>query len=239
MSDQDSQMRTFAEQGNHKLMMKLTHYFSIYEKHLARFRGKPVRILEIGVYKGGSLDMWRNYFGSDTELVGIDIFQEALSLAGPKTEIVIADQSNRAELLRHFAHRPPFDIILDDGGHHMHQQINSFEVLFPLLSPNGVYLVEDVHTSYWSQFGGGLRKPNTFMEYAKNLTDYVNIDHFREQDGLGIDPDLKQSVARELVSCSFYDSIVVFEKGDKTPKHVIHYSGNGQMKDIGTMRQNS
>jgi len=232
-------LEDFAEQGEHKLMMKLTHYFSVYEKHLARFRGKPVRILEIGVYKGGSLDMWRSYFGQDAYLVGIDIFQEALSLAGTNTEIILADQSNRAELLKHFANRPQFDIILDDGGHHMHQQITSFETLFPLLGPDGVYLVEDVHTSYWSQFGGGLRKPKTFMEYAKNLTDYVNIDHFREPDTLTLDQNLKESVARELVSCSFYDSIVVFEKGDKTPKHVIHYSGNGQMKDIGTMRQNS
>lgn len=232
-----SDLQQFAESSPHRLLMKWEHYFPIYERHFQRFRSKPVRMLEIGVYKGGGLDLWRNYFGPDATLTGVDIFESAKKLAGPGTDIIICDQSNTTKLEQIFKERPAYDIILDDGGHTMQQQIGSLNALFPLLAPGGVYLIEDTHTSYWSKFGGGLRKSGSLIEYVKGLLDYVNTDHFRDEDTLPIYESLKRALKDELVSCSFYDSICVLEKGDKTPKRVYHYHGNGTYTNAGTSKE--
>lgn len=227
-------LQEIAENTSHRILMKWEHYFSIYERHLERFRGKPARILEIGVYHGGGLDLWRNYFGPDAHITGIDIFDSAKEYETTNTDIVLCDQADTAALESIFCEREPYDIIIDDGGHTMAQQIGSLNALFPLLAPNGVYIIEDTHTSYWSQFEGGLRRPGTCIEYVKSAVDYVNVDHFRTQDTLELYEPLKQALKKELVSCSFYDSVCVLEKGDKTPKVVYHYHGDGLQEVVGT-----
>lgn len=234
---QTTELEQFAKNNSHRLLMKLEHYFSIYDRHFRRFRGKPVRILEIGVYKGGGLDMWRSYFGPEATITGIDIFDSARELASPGTDILICDQADTSKLESIFKQRPAYDIIIDDGGHAMNQQIGSFNALFPLLAPGGVYLVEDTHTSYWRQFGGGLRAKETFLEFAKQCADYVNADHFRDPDTLDMYPPLKDALRRELVSATFYDSICVFEKGNKSPKQVFHYYGDGDTRRVGISKE--
>jgi hypothetical protein len=229
-------LKSFAENGDHKLMMKWDHYFPIYEKYFSPYRNRPITLLEIGVYKGGSLDMWRNYFDKNSTIVGIDVFPEVLNYSTKNTHIVLCDQGNRQQLLNLATKYGPFDIILDDGGHHMNQQICSFETLFPFVSPNGLYIVEDTHTSYWEAFGGGLRNPNSFIEFAKRTVDYINVDWFREQDKLDLYVPLKEELKRSLVSTSFYDSMVVFEKGEKPERKAYHYEGNGNYKLAGSSR---
>jgi len=211
----------------HKPMFKLEQYFDVYDKYFSKYRNTPVRILEIGVCDGGSLDLWRSYFGDDAIIFGIDINPAVRKFACKNTTIIIVDQEDRETLEELFKDVEPFDIILDDGGHMPNQQKNSFEALFPLLHPNGVYLVEDIQTSYWKLFDGGLRKPNTFIEYSKQLIDYVNVDHFRSEDNLELYMPLKVALCKQLTSVNFYDGMVVFTKGDKTPKRAIHYNGNG------------
>ncbi len=134
---------------DHKHLFKLEQYFAIYEKYFSKYRNKPVRILEIGVCDGGSLDLWRMYFGEQAVIFGIDINPDTLRFASENTHIVICNQEDRDALEKRFKDEPPFDIILDDGGHMPNQQKRSFEALFPLLHPTGVYIVEDVQTSYW------------------------------------------------------------------------------------------
>jgi hypothetical protein len=157
----------------------------------------------------------------------MDINPSVRKFACKNTNIIIGDQEDKATLEDIFGNVEPFDIILDDGGHMPNQQKNSFEALFPLLHPNGVYIVEDIQTSYWKSFEGGLRKPNTFIEYSKQLIDYVNVDHFRSEDNLDLYMPLKVSLSKQLTSVNFYDGMVVFTKGDKTRKRAIHYYGNG------------
>jgi hypothetical protein len=142
---------------------------------------------------------------------------------------VICDQEDRVALEKRFKDEPPFDIILDDGGHMPNQQMRSFEGLFPLLHPNGVYIVEDIQTSYWKSFHGGLREPNTFIEFSKLLVDYVNVDHFRSEDDCALYPPLKDSLCKQLTGVHFYDGMVAFVKGDKTRKNAIHYYGNSHI----------
>jgi hypothetical protein len=196
-----------------RLIHKWVHYFDIYHHHFERFRGKPVVIVEFGVSQGGSLQMWRDYFGPKAMIYGVDIDPRCARLDGERVKVFIGDQEDR-EFLRSIAEEVgPIDVLIEDGGHTMGQQIATFEELYPRLTPDGVFLVEDVHTSYRKGFGGGYRRPGTFMEYAKGLTDQLNAWHSREE---GFDVD---EFTRTTRSMHFYDSIVVFERGTVVEPH--------------------
>ena len=189
---------------------KWQHYFEVYHRHFERFRNRQPVLLEIGVWHGGSLQMWKKYFGRGARIVGIDIDERCKAFAGDSVDIVIGDQADpalHAELRRRY---PRVDIVIDDGGHRMEQQIVTFEQLFPHVQPNGVYLCEDLHTSYMPRYGGGLRKDGTFIERAKSLVDslhgWVAGDPFA-------DPAVKtDDFTRSVHGIHFYESIVVIEK---------------------------
>jgi ubiquinone/menaquinone biosynthesis C-methylase UbiE len=189
---------------------KWSGYFDVYEKHLNKFIGKSPRILEIGVLGGGSIEMWLKYFGKDTSVIGIDINPECLQYKyDGDAQIVMGDQSS-PEFWKQFAEENgTFDIIIDDGGHTMNQQITTLNSMFPHLNDGGVFAVEDTHTSYWQNWGGGFKEPQTFLEHAKKVTDSMNQQHFQGNNYL-----LPQTLERYkgLNSVSFYNSVVVFEK---------------------------
>ena len=189
---------------SHNICQKWRHYFSIYETHFSRYRGQRLRFLEIGVSHGGSLDMWKQYFGPRASIIGVDNDPACRRFHGDQVEIIIGDQGDPAFLASLAKQVGEIDAILDDGGHRMDQQILSFEHLYPLVKDSGVYMCEDVHTSYDSSHGGGLGKPDTFIEYMKSRIDDLH-------GWYGGTPALT-SVARTTRSISFYDSIVVLEK---------------------------
>ena len=135
---------------------KWVHYFPIYDRHLATYRGSAIRVLEIGVYRGGGLAMLGHYLGPAAQIVGIDIDELARTGAG-RHVVEIGDQEDPAFLSSVAERHGPFDIVIDDGGHTMRQQIRSVETLFPLLAEGGVYIVEDCHTSYWAPLCGSVR----------------------------------------------------------------------------------
>ncbi len=164
-----------------KIIHKFLHYFEIYDKHFSRFIGKDVTVLEIGVSKGGSLELWRHYFGSKCKIYGIDINPKCKNLESEQIEIFIGDAEDR-EFLRSLKDKiPKIDILIDDGGHYMNQQIVAFEELYPFISSDGVYLCEDLMTSYMGAYGGGYKRKNTFIEYSKGLIDYLNAWHSQEK----------------------------------------------------------
>lgn len=222
----------FATTETHPRIHKLEHYFSIYDRYFNPYRDKPVKVLEIGVQEGGSLHLWKSFFGETSTIYGIDIDERVMALNSPENSIVVSicDQSNPIELTKFAKQHGPFDIIIDDGGHQMNQQINSFEVLYPHLSKHGCYLVEDTHTSYWKSYKGGLRRPGTFIEYAKHVSDYVNCFHFRDNETFIEQVDLIEELRLTLVSVHFYDSIVVFLKGNKCPPVAKFYYGNERVE---------
>jgi hypothetical protein len=189
------------------LLNKWRHYFEIYDRHFSRFRGKPNKIVEFGVSQGGSLKMWQSYFGRQVQLIGVDINPLCKQFEEPGIEILIGDQENRNFLQSIAKKHPDIDILIDDGGHTMKQQIHTFEELFPCVNSNGVYLVEDLHTSYWASWGGGLKRQGTFIEYSKGFIDMLNAWHHE-----GIKEISHNSFARSVHSLHFYDSILVVEK---------------------------
>lgn len=192
---------------------KWHHYFNIYDKHLSKFINKSPVILEIGVYKGGSLEMWNDYFNNDCKIYGIDIDPECLNIDIPNTEIIIGDQgcADFWTNIKGRIEKP--DIIIDDGGHHMDQQITTFSSMFNFMSKDGVYICEDMHTSYWHEFGGGYRNSNSFIEFTKHFIDAINAWHHKPTEGSDEHGDL--SFTQKAESVTFYDSVIVVEKREK------------------------
>lgn len=204
--------RYFRGNANGRQIDKWLHYFEIYERHFARYRGRPVRVLEVGVFHGGSLRMWRDYFGPAAAIHGMDINPACAALAEDGIEILIGSQTDRGFLRGLRSRLPPFDILIDDGGHRPEQQIATFEELFPHVAADGVYLCEDLHANYWADYGGGVRRPDTFIEYAKSLVDRLNAWASREPGLLAVD-----DFTRSTHSLHFYPSVLVIEKRPMTP----------------------
>jgi len=200
-------LREYFEHNEGATIDKWVHYFDIYHRHFARFRGRRVTVVEIGVFQGGSLAMWRDYFGPDARIVGVDIDPRCRDLAPPGTEVRIGSQTDREFLRALKRELGTIDVLIDDGGHTMAQQLITFDELFPAVSAEGVYLVEDLHTSYWAEYGGGLRHPGSFIEFAKSLIDHLNAWHSREPAALAPSP-----WTRAIDGLHFYDSVLVVEK---------------------------
>jgi hypothetical protein len=124
-------------------IVKWRHYFEIYDRHLRKFVDKETTLLEVGIYAGGSLDLWRDYLGADCDMYGVDVDPECKKF--DEATVFIGDQADRNFWERFRAETPPFDIIIDDGGHTYEQQRVTLEELLPRLRPGGVYICEDVH----------------------------------------------------------------------------------------------
>ena len=110
--------------------------------------------------------------------------------------------------------------MIDDGSHIMSDIWASFEFLYPKVSKNGIYVVEDLHTSYWKEFEGGLNSPNTFINKSKSLIDELNATHSR---GALHETEFTKST----FGISFYDSVIVFEKG-QIPTRSAPQTGNSK-----------
>ena len=209
-------LKEYFENNPGRLIHKWTHYFEIYERHLNRFRGRDINMLEIGVSQGGSLQMWKHYFGDKAKIHGVDVADLCKSLEEERVKIYIGDQGDPAFLRTLKAEIPRVDILLDDGGHRMDQQVTTFRELFDHIADDGVYLCEDLHTSYFPEFGGGLRRPGTFIEFSKQLIDQLNAWHTRDAEQHEVD-DFTLSAH----SMHFYDSMLVIEKRRMSPPESI------------------
>lgn len=219
-------LERFFYENRGRPLLKWRHYFEVYERHLARFRGQPLTMVEIGVFKGGSLMMWRDYFGPGAAIWGVDLSPEVESLRAEGFGILVGDQGDRAFLERLKAEVPRPDILIDDGGHRMEQQIATFDVLFPWVADDGVYICEDLHTSYWPDFGGGHRAPGSYIEYSKRWIDALNAWHSREAS-LQVD-----EVTRSAWSLHYYDSMLVVEKRRMRPPESLRSWSAGVFRKV-------
>ena len=146
-------LRECFESHRGHLIGKIDHFFDVYEPHFTRFINTPVKILEIGVDQGGSLELWQQYFGPAASIHGIDINPECKNLETQGFTIHLGSQADEGFLRTVNDAYGPFDIVIDDGSHLMEHQILSFETLYPLVDKNGIYICEDAFTSYWKEYG--------------------------------------------------------------------------------------
>lgn len=184
---------------------KWLHYLPIYERHLSQFRGKPVRMLEIGVQNGGSMNMWRKWLGPEAQLWGIDIDPACAKLNGLAGQVRIGSQADPAFLASVLDEMGGVDIVFDDGSHdqaHIHE---TFKVAFPRLVDGGTYLVEDLHCAYWGPWTGGYGRPESFLETVKTLVD--DMHHWYHDFGQQVAP-----ARNHLAGIHVYDSVVVLDK---------------------------
>lgn len=194
-------------------------YARHYQTHFAPLRRKRLRILEIGVggygdpQQGGeSLRMWKAYF-PNASICGLDVVDKR-----PHDEhrirTVIGSQDDEAFLLRLSRSDGPFDIVIDDGSHMSAHVIRSFQVLFPLLAENGIYVVEDTQTAYWPDFGGaspGDAAARTSMNFLGRLVDGMNFMEFiRTRGESHYEPTYFD---RHIVAMHFYHNLVFVQKG--------------------------
>ena len=196
------------------MMFKWAHYFPIYERHLSRFRNLDITLLEIGVSHGGSARMWKRFFGPHAKIVGIDINPLCAHAADEQVNVRIGSQTDPVFLDQVIAEFGVPDIVIDDGSHITEHVNFTFDHVYPKMPKNSVYLVEDLHTAYWPEWGGGYQKPDTFIERSKHMIDLLNADHSRG----AVPPN---DFTRTTGSMHFYDSVIVFEKQNIPRKYSL------------------
>jgi len=201
-------METLAQIGKkYPTSKNKTGFIPIYEHFLDSLREKEINILEIGVDQGDSLRLWRDYF-SKAKICGIDIVKKDFSINN--VEILCGDQSDYSFLSEIVKKYGKFDVIIDDGSHVSKHIISSFNYLFDYLNENGLYIIEDLQTSYIPRFGGSrlnLNKKKTSMNFIKTLSDSINYEHKDK-------PFFKKSIYDgKIKSVHFYQNISIIEKG--------------------------
>lgn len=194
---------------------KWENYFDIYESYLKPFRGKSPKLLEIGVQYGGSLKMWKEYL-QNAKIFGIDINPDCKNLEDKDIDIQIGSQNDKKFLKNYAAYVNDLDIIIDDGGHTMEQQLNTFDILFPILNDGGIFIVEDIESSYRNMYGGGPKRNGTFIEFSKNIVDSINANH---SDFITLKPNW---FSKNIEYVHFYNNVVVFRKKkiENFPKNI-------------------
>jgi 23S rRNA U2552 (ribose-2'-O)-methylase RlmE/FtsJ len=200
---------------------KWEHYFDIYEKHLRKFVDKDVFILEIGVCNGGSLQIWKKYFGSKCKVVGIDN-DPYTEYEEERISVKIGSQNNVEFLNEVISEYGTPDIIIDDGSHIQLDILQSFSTLYPLLNPGGVYIIEDTHTAYMYEYAGGITSPfnvNTILSKSCHDPTFEFISE-----------PYTQSIPH-LDSICFYNSVTVLEKKLSLEKVTPFFYGEEKYKN--------
>lgn len=158
-----------------------------------------------------------NYFKTSSNRVrvyGIDINPDCKALEEEDIHIFVGSQEDREFLRKVKKEVGCVDILIDDGGHTMNQQITTFEELFDLVDDEGVYLCEDLHTSYMKAWGGAY-KGNTFIEYSKNFIDDLHRQYF-EEGTLNA-----YTYSGRIKYVTYCDSMIIIEKQPKTTSSIV------------------
>lgn len=206
------------------LIHKWHNYFWVYERHLQKFSGKPVKMLEIGVQKGGSTKLFKCWLGDAASVVGVDIDESCRGIEFPiGITVEIGDQVDPAFLNYVAETHGPFDIVLDDGGHTFDQITTSFKHLFDHVAADGIYMIEDTCCQFWQN--GNFAGPaghHSFRDFVWDLNVRMNTDMANQSlfDHWHIKPEerkepLHTQTDRSLKSISLYESILVIEKGER------------------------
>ena len=185
-----------------KKSVKWDKYFSVYEDLLSGYKNKKITFVEVGILNGGSLEIWKKYFGKDSRIIGIDKNPDCKKFESENCEVFIGSQSDPIFWKDFFHKVGNVDVILDDGGHTNEQQLTTLMESLSFINNGGIHIVEDVHSSYLKHFGN----PNkySFINFSKKSIDDINftfpkIGHF------------DSSLNKIVHSIEFFESIVVYK----------------------------
>jgi hypothetical protein len=220
----DSELGALFVEHAGRLADTWTSYLPAYSDQFAQYREgfpladgttRPICVLEIGVSHGGSLQLWRKYFGPTAVLFGVDIDSRCSAVEDGDLNVRIGSQTDPVFLLSVVAEMGSLDIVIDDGSHHPADQRASFDALFPVLSEGGMYVVEDLHTAYWTAFKGGIRRRGTFIATVKDIIDDMH-DRYHGRARRVI------PAGNAVTSMAIYDGIVFVRKGPPIRSMSIH-----------------
>ena len=191
------------------------HFLKIYDDYFKNFKNKKINILEIGVHEGKSLMIWKDYFPK-ANIIGIDLKSYNFNINRIFT--FQGDQTDINFLLGVSRKFKKFDIIIDDGSHVCSHIIKTFGALFDFLKEDGLYICEDLQTSYWPRYGGSrinLNKKNTSLSFFKTLVDSGNYESYDR-------PFYKKSkFDGKIKFVHFFQNLVIIKKG---PTNNLQYN---------------
>ena len=243
----------FKNRTDGAMVWKWLHYFDVYEKHFARFRNaRRINLLEFGVNAGGSIDLWRAYFGPGLRYYGVDINPECRQFEAKDSIIIVGDQTSRKSLAQIRRQLPDMDIIIDDGGHSDLMQTNTMKEMFQKLQPDGVYLCEDLGSSFHTHLTQD-NKGYSMLDLTKDLIDKTQAWAFhgaampqtaqgyiwnpkglpRAYPGTSVRQWPVDEFARSADNVHVYRAIVVVEKNSKAASTSGMAHGNTRVSDRG------
>lgn len=209
------------------LSIKYDSYFLAYETLLRKYVDREVTIVEVGIFNGGSLFMWRKFFGTKARIIGIDLNPDAREWEKHGFEIYIGDQSSNTFWTELFEKIGKVDVVIDDGGHTNRQQIVTSHYAIQNINDGGVLIVEDVHTNYFREFGNPSRY--SFVNFAHRIVDGVNSRAY----------SLRRTYAQyssRVYSVSFFESMVAFQINTRLCQQSVPTSNNGASRGVTDFR---
>lgn len=176
----EKSLRQLYELHRGKVSDKWSIYLAEYNRIFFPYRRAEIRLLEIGIQNGGSLEVWGKFFPQALRIVGCDINPECakLSYADSRISVIVGDANTDDVERRIAAISSEFDVVIDDGSHTSGDIVRSFARYFPRVADGGVFVAEDLHCSYWAEFGGGLFHPSSSIAFFKRLADIINHEHW-------------------------------------------------------------
>lgn len=224
---------------------KWSVYMDEYQKLFSDIRKRPISMLEIGVQNGGSLEVWGRFFPNAEVIVGCDIDDKCSEICfdDSRIRLVTGDINNSATVEQIHEHSSRYDVIIDDGSHLSSDVIRTFSKLFPLLRTPGLYIIEDVHCSYWRKWEGGLGDPNSSISFFKALVDVINFEHWGLKNldrscvlrKFRMDEFLTDEVLAEIHSVRFVNSLCILERRKRTENELgprLIAGTTGQVSEI-------
>ena len=165
-----------------KVSDKWQSYLSFYDRLLNEYRTKKLNLMEIGVQNGGSLETWKTFFPNANVFIGCDIDERCgnLQYDDPRVNIVVGDANLPDTINKISTICSEFDIIIDDGSHQSTDILRSFLIYFPMVKPEGIFVIEDVHTLYQSQYGGGILNEFSAYNFFKKIIDVVSFQFWKD-----------------------------------------------------------
>ena len=203
--------------------MKIDTYFLAYEEIFNKYIDKKITFVEVGVLHGGSLFMWREYFGPKARIIGIDLDPAAKELEKHGFEIFVGSQSDKLFWESFYSTIGKIDILLDDGGHVNDQQIITLSEAINNTNDGGVLVVEDTHTSYLKSFGNPSKY--SFINYSKFLIDAVNSRFTDAKIAM------KNNFNKKIYSINFYESMVAVNIDSRKCINASVLNNNGKNRE--------
>jgi hypothetical protein len=199
-------------------------YDRVYTPLFEPLRAQPIRFVEIGVHEGKSMKAWQAFFSAGSHVFGIGYgnwqqdfntkchaAKETATLdLSSQCDLYRGDQSN-ITFLRAFLQDSGgrFDIVVDDGSHLPNHQRITFETLWPTVVSGGLYIIEDVETSYWASwahiYGYSMKGQRSFVTHMQTVAHAINREFTHGRSPL---PDLYSDVS----TITFAQNLIVLRK---------------------------